>query len=311
VAPLVSIVITYFDYADFLLQTVESLAQQTFRDFEVIVVDDCAPGSAAKTLLKGVELPITILRLDRNMGPAAACNAGIRASKGSFILPMDSDDLIANSYLEQTTRVLQNSDAIVSGVYTKVQMFGDLDLSYLPDCTVLNILAGQPCPTTFLYRREMFDELNGYKEHVYHHDNEFWLRALMQGREFARIDEPLYHYRKHDRGRSSAAREDELAELVREHRELFAEHLEYVAAAWEKRYWETRDDYARLDSAFRIMRSQYEHLHREFHSLLQVYEGLLAERSRYLTRQKLVERAMHFSKSLLNRRRSSSAEKTE
>src|SRR5215471_15238452 len=112
--PSVSIVITYFDYANFLPETVASIASQTYRDFEVIVVDDCSPGDPARSILAGVDLAnLAVLRLDHNLGPAAACNVGVRASKAPLIVAMDSDDLIEPTFLENTVAVL--SDPKVGG----------------------------------------------------------------------------------------------------------------------------------------------------------------------------------------------------
>ncbi len=298
--PTVSIVITYFDYADFLKETVGSVLRQSYRDFEVLVVDDCSPGIPAQQILSDVEHPnLTVLRLEANSGPAAACNAGVRASQGQFIVALDSDDLIEESFLEKTVAVL--SACNLGGVYTGVRIFGDLDLTYTPECSALAIMSGRPGPTTYLYRRAVFDSVGGYKTHVYHHDNEFWLAVLKHGWQFACVDEPLYRYRKHSAGRSRLHREEELIELVREHKDLFFAELESVVAGWEQRHWQDKDDYETLNRAFDKLSAEYHHLNREFHSLLEAHRRLISQRARDTTRARLLRIAINLPRALLSR----------
>lgn len=97
-APSVSVVIATYNRARFLPETIESVLQQRFRDFELIVVDD---GSTDETpeLLKSYAGRIRSLRQE-NRGPAAARNLGIRSARGRWISIQDSDDLAAPDHLE-------------------------------------------------------------------------------------------------------------------------------------------------------------------------------------------------------------------
>lgn len=96
--PAVSVVIATYNRARFLPETIESVLQQRFRDFELIVVDD---GSTDETpeLLKSYAGRIRSLRQE-NRGPAAARNLGIRSARGRWISIQDSDDLAAPDHLE-------------------------------------------------------------------------------------------------------------------------------------------------------------------------------------------------------------------
>ena len=97
-APSVSVVIATYNRARFLPETIESVLQQRFRDFELIVVDD---GSTDETpeLLKSYGSRIRSLRQE-NRGPAAARNLGIRHARGRWISIQDSDDLSTPDHLE-------------------------------------------------------------------------------------------------------------------------------------------------------------------------------------------------------------------
>lgn len=96
--PAVSVVIATYNRARFLPEAIESVLQQRFRDFELIVVDD---GSTDETpeLLKSYAGRIRSLRQE-NRGPAAARNLGIRSARGRWISIQDSDDLAAPDHLE-------------------------------------------------------------------------------------------------------------------------------------------------------------------------------------------------------------------
>ena len=82
-SPAVSVVIATFNRADFLPQTIDSLLCQSFKDFELIVVDDGSTDRTAE-LLHGYGDRVRIFRQE-NLGPAAARNAGIRHARGRWI----------------------------------------------------------------------------------------------------------------------------------------------------------------------------------------------------------------------------------
>jgi len=104
--PKISIVIPTYNRADMVPEAVESVLNQQFRSFEVIVVDD---GSTDHTpaLLAGFTPAITVIRQD-NRGVSAARNRGIRNAKGEFIALLDSDDLWEPEKLTYQSDFFQN-----------------------------------------------------------------------------------------------------------------------------------------------------------------------------------------------------------
>ena len=87
--PILSIVIPTYNRAKLLHRAVESALAQTFADLEVLVVDDGSPQPVA---LQNHDPRLRILRLPRNVGGAAARNAGARAAAGQWITYLDDDD---------------------------------------------------------------------------------------------------------------------------------------------------------------------------------------------------------------------------
>jgi len=91
--PLVSVIIPVFNRAKALAEALRSVAEQTFSDWEAVVVDDCSSdGSADVALQVGRQGKVRVIRHERNQGPSAARNSGILAARGRYVSFLDSDD---------------------------------------------------------------------------------------------------------------------------------------------------------------------------------------------------------------------------
>ncbi len=95
--PLVSVVIPTYNRALLIPETIKSVLNQTFRDFEIIVVDD---GSSDNTREVVSAFPVTYIKQE-NQGLPNARNTGIRASGGQYIAILDSDDCLLEQSLEK------------------------------------------------------------------------------------------------------------------------------------------------------------------------------------------------------------------
>src|SRR5262249_55818667 len=104
-APLISIVITNYNYARFLPDAIDSALSQTYAPAEVVVVDDGSSDGSAKIIAGYGTRLIPVLK--PNGGMASAYNAGFTASHGEIILFLDSDDSLLPSALEEVTRAFE------------------------------------------------------------------------------------------------------------------------------------------------------------------------------------------------------------
>lgn len=95
--PLFSIVLTTYNRPEFLKGALQSLADQTLQDFEVIVVND--GGASVEAILKTFDLDITYVHRDRNGGPSAARNTALQRCRGSLVGYLDDDDVVLPSHL--------------------------------------------------------------------------------------------------------------------------------------------------------------------------------------------------------------------
>lgn len=286
--PLVSIIIPYYDYCDYLLDAVNSAAAQEYPEVEIIVVDDCSPVAPASEILKSHPFKrLTIVRHEENLGCATARNTGIKKSVGEYILPLDSDDMISPEFITATLPILLDRQEI-GCVYTQCKRFGEIDLLWVPEVTLLNVITAQPGPPTFLYRREVWQSVNGYRDGFYHADAAFWVSLLQKGWKIQRVEESLYFYRRHPRNGSSERLLDEVPSLSREFRDLFIENLEPILAKEEEKYWQLKEEYKILEDGFRQLEEGYLRVHKEL-------DGLLEARSKSLP-----ERAARFIRNLLS-----------
>ena len=100
-APIVSIVMPVYNAASYIGETLDSVFQQTFTDYEVIVINDGSPDTVK--LEQALEPYIGRIRYikQENLGAGAARNEGLRAAQGEFIAFLDADDLWLPNYLEE------------------------------------------------------------------------------------------------------------------------------------------------------------------------------------------------------------------
>ena len=116
---LVSFIVTSFNYEKFVIKTLESIVNQTYKNFEIIVVDDCSSDNSVEKIEQFMrvnqEVRITLLRHDKNQGQLASMLAGLKIAQGQFISFIDSDDVIVEDYAAVHLRVhLASSVAFTS-----------------------------------------------------------------------------------------------------------------------------------------------------------------------------------------------------
>lgn len=114
--PLVSVVMPVYNAARFLAQAIESVLGQTYRELELIMVDDCSSDDSMQ-IMRSYERQDTRIRIITNAvncGAAGSRNEGIRAATGRYIALLDSDDYWAIDKLEKQVRLLQETGAEIA-----------------------------------------------------------------------------------------------------------------------------------------------------------------------------------------------------
>lgn len=230
----VSVVIPCYNAGDYLEEAVQSALAQTYRDVEVIIVDDGSTDERTKEILAAANWPRTTIIRQSNAGPSAARNRAVGASRGEFILPLDADDRIHPSYVEKAVAIMR-AQPDVGIVYCKAHKFGvEEGAWHLPAYTLNELVIDNVIFCTSLYRRDDWDRVGGYNEGLRHgmEDYEFWIKLVHIGRNVFQIDEPLFFYRIQKSSRTTGFMADNTtvvstyADIFRANRDFFAAHAE-------------------------------------------------------------------------------------
>ena len=202
---LVSVVIPTYSRPVYLKRCIESVVHQTYKNIEIIVVDDNDPDTDARLETEQVMDAyagmdnITYLRHDHNRNGSAARNTGWRHSHGTYITFIDDDDVIECTKIQKQVECLENLDSSWGACYTGYRLFkehGDPQISSenrSGDCYVDSLMKTlfMGSGSNLLLRKSVVDEINGYDEtFIRNQDIEFLVRVLERYK-LAHVDEVL------------------------------------------------------------------------------------------------------------------------
>lgn len=217
-SPAVSVVVPCYNQADYLPEAVQSVLEQTYQDFEVIIVNDGSPddtGRVARQLAAKHPAHTIVVLTKPNGGLADARNAGIRAARGRYILPLDADDILMPDFLSETVGLLDRHPEIAVA-YTDLQCFGGSTEVITKGEFGRNLMIENRVAYCSLYRRELWEAVGGYNPNmsVGYEDWDFWVGAVERGLRGQRIPQTLLRYR--------VKAQSMVGQAMRCHRELIA-----------------------------------------------------------------------------------------
>lgn len=175
--PMVSVILAVYNRENYLRRAINSLLAQTYRDWELIAINDGSTDESFELLKEYGSLFDNIkVYTQENRKLAFSRNRGIGLSSGKYITFLDSDDEYAEDHLCKRVKFMEDTpdvDLIHGGVKIIGDEFvRDKDNPYcfihLSECTIGG---------TFFGKREVFLSLNGFRENIYSEDSEFLLRA--------------------------------------------------------------------------------------------------------------------------------------
>jgi glycosyltransferase involved in cell wall biosynthesis len=232
--PVVSVIIPCFNDGEFLDEAVESVRYQSFRDWEILILDDGSTDGTSRAKVMSFDSQAIRAFSTPNQGLAAARNFLISHARGRYLCALDADDRLRPSYLERTVAVLE-SEASLTFVSTRIQMFGKESREW-PDmmsCDFPSLLCDDPIISAALVRREAVVAVGGYDERMPHQGDEdwdLWITLVAYGYHGTILPDVLFDYRRRDgslstRCTSGSEYVDLMAYLARKHADAYRAHL--------------------------------------------------------------------------------------
>lgn len=197
---------TYNPKEEYLVLSIKSILNQTFKDFEFIIIDDGSDVDLRNVLKENLinDNRIRIIKLEKNCGLPKALNYGLQLCKGEFIARMDDDDISKENRLEEQYKFLKSNKKYV-GCWT---LFDCIDENGNPidqKQIIVNpekilkrlIIKGNfLCHSTLFIKREILNSINGYDENLlYAQDNDLYIR-LLEKYNMKILDKKMVSFRK-------------------------------------------------------------------------------------------------------------------
>lgn len=188
--PKVSVIMTsYKPESETFLLAVESILNQSWRNLELIIVDDASPPEYKDTLQQAKRLDprVTVIEIPENGGTYRARNVGLGVASGEFITGQDSDDWSHPARITMQVRYMLD-DPAASGVVVEAIRVNEELIRTFP-----GRLPQRPCEVSLMTRASLANELGGYVDARKGADSEFRLRIEhFTGRKTHSLDKPLY-----------------------------------------------------------------------------------------------------------------------
>jgi glycosyltransferase involved in cell wall biosynthesis len=202
--PAVSVIMPTYNRAKLLGRAIQSILDQTYQDFELIIVDDGSTDDTESLVKSFNSEKIRYIRHRKNRGASAGRNTGIRSAQGEYVALQDSDDEWMPEKLEKQMRAFATAPPEVGVVYTGFYIIVNNKKKYMPSASITpkdgnifsSIIKGEylVSPQTIVVKRECFERAGMFDERF--PAMEDWELSLRLSRHyhFKYINEPLVLY---------------------------------------------------------------------------------------------------------------------
>ncbi|MES2862946.1 MAG: glycosyltransferase family 2 protein [Bacteroidota bacterium] len=205
ISPEISVIMPAYNAEKYIAESIESVLNQTFKDFELLILDDASSDKTKEIVLSYAQKDNRIVYVEKqsNHGPATLRNEGISLAKGTFIALNDADDLSETTRFEKQISVFKSQPNVaVCGSW--ILNFGDNMESYVfeapqnPIEIKLTFLSYDCLAnSSAMFRKSCVENLEYQKEFVPAEDYKLWSEVIVN-HDFFIIQEALVHYRQHE-----------------------------------------------------------------------------------------------------------------
>ena len=203
--PVVSVLMPAFNAEKYIAQAIESILQQSFVHFELIILNDGSSDGTSQIIRQFNDPRIRVIFLDQNQGLVRARNRLVDEARGKYIAFLDSDDVAMPSRLQMQVDFLEKGEADLCGsaYYSLYEGKGKTKASkerYTDaDIRALITVSSPLCNPAVMGKAEMFKQFPYSAGKDYAEDYSLWAQLALAGYRFANLKEKLITYRIHDK----------------------------------------------------------------------------------------------------------------
>ena len=195
-APFFSIILPTFNRAHLIGHAIRSVLDQTFQDWELVIIDDGSQDDTFNTVRQSIlSNPRIRYHFAANHGLAMARNLGFEMSSGQYLTFIDSDDTYLPLHLEIRAKYVRNHPE-VELLHGGVEIIGPDMVADKFDPSRKVSLYQCVIGGTFVIRRDLAERLQGFRAIEYGDDNDFFVRAEQTGAVIHRVDAQTYRYNR-------------------------------------------------------------------------------------------------------------------
>jgi len=199
----VSVIIPVYNVEDYLDKCLKSVEEQTYKDYEIIIVNDGSPDNSQRIIDEYTARNKNFVSYTiENRGQGGARNFGLEKATGEYVVFLDSDDYVSSDCLEKFVLAAEknDSDIVVCNNYD-VDENGNIireSKNNVQDKTTSadecpKVLLNRPCPWGKMYRKTLFDGLS-FVSRVWYEDMRLTPKLFLRAKKITFIDDFLFYY---------------------------------------------------------------------------------------------------------------------
>ena len=244
-SPEISLIMSVYNGEDYLSEAIESVLNQTFKEFEIIIINDCSKDGTSEILNKYAELDerVKVHTNEVNLRLPSSLNKAISLARGKYIARMDADDICLPERLQKQYEFMENNPDVAlsscrfmtlkNGAYSSGGCGGKTDKESIK---ALLLVTNPILHPGIIAKADVIRSLEYDKNFTCIEDMELWSRFIMEGYDVRILPEYLMIYRLHDKQITETTLSKQHKEVVEIQKRYYSMFLEAMNNEQEEFY---------------------------------------------------------------------------